>query len=82
MATYRVVLRVDVDEDDILRSRGEDVLAELKESEEDCLRAHVEHEVGWLEDSFSRVETQSVARLRERRQGLKRIKSANRKFIP
>ncbi len=65
MATYRVVLRIDVGEDDVLRNRGENALRELKEGEGDYLRAHVENEVGWLEQSFSRVETESVTRLRE-----------------
>ena len=68
MATYLVVLRIDVDADDIIKSRGKDTLKELKESEGDYLLAHVENEIGWLEQSFSRVETESVTRLRERKQ--------------
>ena len=68
MATYRVVLRIDVDADDIIKSRGKDTLKELKESVGDYLLAHVENEMGWLEQSFSRVETESVTRLRERKQ--------------
>lgn len=75
MASYRIVLRIDVDEDDVVRSRGEDTLKELKQSEKDYLRAHIENEVGWLEQSFSRVETESVTRLRERRQSSKKPKS-------
>ena len=67
MATYRVILRIDVYEEDIIRSRGKETLKELKESEDDCLRAHVENEMGWLEQSFSRLETESVTRLSERR---------------
>lgn len=74
MATYRVILRIEVDEDDILKSRGEDTLAELKENEKDYLRAHVENEMGWLEDSFGHVKTQSVTRLWERKQGSQRPK--------
>ncbi len=76
MKTYRVVLRVDVNDDDICKSRGNDVLEKFKASEDDHLRAHVEHEIGWLAQSFSRVETQSVTRLREARQGLKKNKPA------
>ncbi len=79
MATYRVVLRIDVDEDDILKNRGEQTLAELKENEKDYLRAHVEQEIGWLEQSFSRVETQSVTRLNEPRRTSKRITPTSRK---
>lgn len=74
MATYRVVLRVDVDEDDILKSRGEQILNELKEGEEDYLCAHIENEIGWLKDSFSRVETESVTRLGKRKQTRKPTK--------
>lgn len=68
MATYRVVLRVDVDKDAVLSSRGAEVFKELEESEEDYLRAHIENEMGWLKDSFSRVETESVTRLGKRKQ--------------
>ena len=68
MATYRVVLRIDVDEDDIIKSRGKETLKELKHEGGDYLLAHVENEMGWLEQSFSCVETESVTRLRERRQ--------------
>ncbi len=68
MATYRVVLCIDVDDEDIIKSRGEDTLKELKRGKGDYLLAHVENEIGWLEQSFSRVETESITRLRERRQ--------------
>ncbi len=80
MASYRVVLRVDVGEDDVVRSRGEETLKALKEAEEDYLRAHVEQEIGWLEQSFSQVETQSVTRLHEPRRPLKKIKSSSRRL--
>ena len=63
MATYRVVLRIDVSEDDIIRNRGENTLKELKEGGSDFLLAHIENEMGWLEHSFSRLETESVTRL-------------------
>ena len=68
MAMFRVVLRIDVDEDDIVKSRGKETLKELKQEGGDYLLAHVENEMGWLEQSFSCVETESVTRLRERRQ--------------
>ncbi len=79
MATYRVVLCIDVDEDDIINSRGEDTLKELKKGGDDYLRAHVESEMGWLEQSFSRVETKSVTRLRGKRHFAQESKSS-RKF--
>jgi hypothetical protein len=68
MAAYRVVLRIDVDKDDIVRNHGKKTLKELKESEDDYLYAHVESEMGWLEQSFSRVEIEEITRLREKRQ--------------
>lgn len=74
MKTYRVVLRVDVNEKDVLKSRGADVLKELKEGKEDYLRAHIENEMGWLEQSFSRVETESVTRLGKRKSTRKSTK--------
>jgi hypothetical protein len=68
MATYRVVLRIDVDKDDIVRSRGKETLKELRVGGGDYLLAHVENEMGWLEQSFSHVEIESVARLKEQKQ--------------
>ncbi|MBM3128448.1 MAG: hypothetical protein FJ009_07390 [Chloroflexi bacterium] len=65
MATYRVVLRIDVDADDIIKSRGKETLAELKRDGGDYLFAHVENEMGWLEQSFSNVEIESITRLQE-----------------
>lgn len=63
MATYRVVLLIDVDECDIARSRGEETLKRLKANSDDYLLNHVENEMGWLEQSFSRVEIESVTRV-------------------
>lgn len=63
MATYRVVLLIDVDECDIARSRGEETLEALKADGGDYLLEHVENEMGWLEESFSCVEIESVTRV-------------------
>ena len=67
MATYRIVLRIDVYRDDIVRSRGKETLKALRQDGGDYLLAHVENEMGWLEQSFSHVEIASVTRLRERK---------------
>jgi len=79
MASYRVVLHIDVSDDDVVKNCGVEALAEMSVGAGDYLRAHVEHEIGWLDQSFSRVETQSVTRVRERKQGLKRSKPTSRK---
>jgi hypothetical protein len=65
MATYRVTLRIDVNADDIVRSRGKETLKELQRDGGDYLREHVENEMGWLEESFSHVEIESITRLQE-----------------
>jgi hypothetical protein len=77
-ASYRVVLRIDVEEDDVLRSRGQETLKELKESDQDYLRDHVEHEIGWLEQSFSGVEIKSIKPLVISRQLPKMSKPARK----
>ncbi|MBI5301229.1 MAG: hypothetical protein HY868_03760 [Chloroflexi bacterium] len=63
--TYRVVLRINVTDGDIRRIRGEEELGDMKQDTEDYLRDYVENEMGWLGQSFSRVETESVRQLRE-----------------
>lgn len=65
MPTYRVILQIDVDADDIIKSRGKETLRELKQEGGDYLRAHVENEMGWLEESFSHVEIESVTRVKK-----------------
>lgn len=65
MATYRAVLLIDVDDCDIARSRGEETLEALKAESDDYLLDHIENEMGWLEESFSCVEIESVTRVDE-----------------
>ena len=73
-ATYRVILRIDVEDYDIIKSRGKDVLDKLKASDDDYLPAHIENEIEWLEQSFSHVETESVTRLDKRKSARKSTK--------
>jgi hypothetical protein len=65
LATYRVVLEIDVSARDIIKSRGRETLKDLRAEETDYLRAHIENEIGWLEQSFSRVEIESVTRVKQ-----------------
>jgi len=67
MATYRVVLQIDVSASDVVRSRGKDTLRDLRAEGGDYLRAHIENEMGWLEQSFSRVEIKSITRVKPKR---------------
>ncbi len=67
MATYRVVLQVEVEDEDIVRSRDENSLEDLKENSkgDGYLDFYVEDEMAWLHRSFSTAHVKSVQRLKD-----------------
>ncbi len=62
---FRVVLLVSVNDEDIVRSRDEEALKDLKTGAEDdsYLRFYIEDEMAWLHQSFSNVKVETVERL-------------------
>ena len=65
MASYRVVLEIEVEDNDIIRSRSEDSLKDLMENADgdEYLDSYVEDEMTWLHSSFGNVEVKGVERI-------------------
>ena len=65
MAAYRVVLEIEVEDEDIARSRSKDSLKDLKEGAEgdEYLEFYVEDEMTWLHSSFGNIAVKSMKRL-------------------
>ena len=65
MATYRVVLEIEVEDEDVARSRSEDSLKDLKDGADgdEYLDFYIEDEMTWLHSSFGNVQVRSVKRL-------------------
>lgn len=65
MNVYRVILQIAVDEERVVTQLGQDYLEILKEDAQDgdYLAQYVEHELGWAEQSFNRIEVEEIKRL-------------------
>lgn len=61
MQIYRVVLRVEVKDDDIIHARDTDALTDMKEGRrKDYLNQFVEDELHWAAQSFSALLVEKV----------------------
>lgn len=62
---YRVVLQIVCDDEIVLRQMGAEYLEQIKEDsiDGDYLASYVEHELGWAEQSFYRIELEEITLL-------------------
>lgn len=67
MATYRIILQVECDDENVLRQLGQDYLEEIQEDPpaDDYLALYIEHELDWIRQSFNRVDVQEIKQIEE-----------------
>jgi hypothetical protein len=62
MATYRVIVHIECDDENVVRQLGQDYLEQLQDDppNNDYLALYVEHEFAWMHQSFNRIDVQEI----------------------